>query len=154
GALDGSDAQALNAALGALKHHSAGVRRAALMTLPRNEESLKAILGVNALNDADAQVRMAALLACSELPASDKVAHAVFAMLQEPANSSDRWIPDAAITAAAKNDAQFLKAVLASYKPAGTQASSVESKNLLPNSSFEELTDGKPVGWRSVTHNG
>src|SRR5262249_33458776 len=154
GALDGSDANALAAAKAALKHRSAGVRRAAVMTLPKNEDSLNAILAGKCLEDSDALVRMAALLACSEMPASDNTAHAVFAMLQQPANSDDRWIPDAAIMAAAKNDASFLKAVLASFKPTGTQASATEAKNALPNSSFEDVQDGKPAGWRSVTHSG
>jgi len=47
------------------------------------------------------------LLACSEMPASDGAAAAVFAILQQPRNSQDRWIPDAATSAAARNDAQF-----------------------------------------------
>jgi putative membrane-bound dehydrogenase-like protein len=152
GALDGNDASALNAARGALKHRSAAVRRAALMTLPRDEASLKTILP--ALSDSDPQVRMAALLALSESPASDDAARQIFAMLPQPENSSDRWIPDAAIAAAARNDAAFLKAVLASYKPSRTQASTTETKNLLPNGSFEDLTDNKLSGWRTATHNG
>jgi putative membrane-bound dehydrogenase-like protein len=142
------------AAKGDLKHKSAGVRRAAVMTLPRNEDSLKAILMAETLKDSDAQVRMAALLACSEMPSSDDAAKAVFAILQEPANSNDRWIPDAATAAAAKNDAKFLKAVLASYKPETKQASAADTKNLAPNASFEDVRDNKPSGWRAVTHNG
>jgi hypothetical protein len=57
-------------------------------------------------------VRKAALLACSELPPSDAAASAVLAALQEPRNAEDRWIPDAATSAAAQNDAGFLKATL------------------------------------------
>src|SRR5439155_17008433 len=44
GALDGSDKEATDAATGALKHPSAGVRRAAAMVLPGNAASLKALL--------------------------------------------------------------------------------------------------------------
>src|SRR5687768_15048164 len=58
GALDGSNTDAREAATGALKHSSAGVRRAALMTLPRDEASRDALLGGKLLDDADAQVRM------------------------------------------------------------------------------------------------
>ncbi len=153
GALDGSDAAALQAATGALKHRSPGVRRAAIMALPRNEQTLRALLEAKSLEDSDAQARMAALLACSEMPASEEAARGVFALLQEPANSGDRWMPDAAIMAAARNDAYFLKTVLASYKPATPQAA-VETKNVLPNGSFEDEADGKPIGWRTMTHNG
>jgi HEAT repeat protein len=42
GALDGSDSKATETALAALKHPSAGVRRAAAMVLPRNDSSLAA----------------------------------------------------------------------------------------------------------------
>lgn len=156
GALDGSDPKALAAATGALKHASAGVRRAAVMTLPRNAEALKSILGAKALEDADAQVRMAALLAASEMPTSNDAAKATFAMLQTPANSSDRWIPDAATAAAARNDAAFLREVLGSYKPATATAgvNPEAARNLLKNPSFEEGAENKPTGWRPTMHNG
>jgi hypothetical protein len=78
-----------------LKHPSAGVRRAAVTVLPRNESSLNAILARKLLDDSDAQVRLAALLATSEMPASDAAGSAVFATLQDPRNSDERWIPDA-----------------------------------------------------------
>jgi putative heme-binding domain-containing protein len=97
---------------------------------------------------------MAALLAASEMPASDAAGIAVFAMLRQPQNSEDRWIPDAATAAAARNDAGFIKAVLASYKPAATQAAADSPANLISNSSFEEQTNGKPAGWRTATHSG
>ena len=154
GALDGSNSKAMDAAVAALKHPSAAVRRAAAMVLPSNETSLKAILTDKLLDDADAQVRMAALLAVSEMPASDAAGGAVFAMLQQPSNSEDRWIPDAAIAAAARNDAGFIKAVLAGYKPAATTAATESPANLIGNGSFEEQTDGKPNGWRISTHGG
>ncbi|HEU0008435.1 MAG TPA: PVC-type heme-binding CxxCH protein, partial [Verrucomicrobiae bacterium] len=154
GAAEGPDPAAVAAAISALKHPSPGVRRAAVMVLPREDASLKAILAGKLLDDIEPQVRLAALLACSEMPASESVAAAVLTMLQEPRNSEDRWIPDAATTAAAHNDAAFLRTVLASYKPASAGPAADSPKNRLPNASFEELRDGKPVGWRTVTHSG
>ncbi len=154
GALDGSDKKSYDATIAALKHPSAGVRRAAAMTLPGNEPSLKAILAAKLLDDSDAQVRMAALLAAAEMPASDAAGAAVFAMLRQPQNSEDRWIPDAATAAAARNDAGFIKAVLAGYKPAATHEAAGSPVNLVSNSSFEDQTDGKPTGWRPATHSG
>jgi putative membrane-bound dehydrogenase-like protein len=97
---------------GALKHPSAAVRRAGLMVMPRDSSGLATRL----LDDADPQVRLAALLAISEMPPSDAVASALVTMLQQPGNSEDRWIPDGITAAAARNDAGFLRAVLASYK--------------------------------------
>ncbi|MCI0745471.1 MAG: ThuA domain-containing protein [Verrucomicrobia subdivision 3 bacterium] len=156
GALEGLDERAVETATAALKHPSAGVRRAALDVLPRDEKSLAAILGGKLLEDEDALVRKAALLAFSELPPSDAAAAAVLAALQEPRNSEDRWIPDAATSAAARNDAGFLRAALASFKPTVlTSATGASSPaNLIPNASFEEVSDGKPRGWRTTTHSG
>ena len=152
GALDGSET--LEAVTGALKHPAAGVRRAAATVLPRNAASLKALLAGKLLNDPEPQVRIAALLACSEMPVSDAVAEAIFAMIQQPRNSEDHWIPDAATAAAARNDAGFLRTVLAGYKPTAVGPAADSLQNLLPNASFEEQRDGKPTGWRTVTHSG
>ena len=86
GALDSASSDATKAAFAALKHPSASVRRAALMTLPRLNETTTAILSGKLLADSDAQVRMAALLALAELPADDGVGPAVVAMLQKDEN--------------------------------------------------------------------
>lgn len=154
GALDGSARQALEVARTALRHPSDGVRRAAVMVLPRNQGSLDALLNGRLLEDPNPQVRLATLLSISEMPASPKAAPAVFAMLQDPANSKDRWLPDGAISAAARNDAGFLQAVLSGYKPAVSAGPKERADNLLPNSSFEDLREGRPNGWRTVTHSG
>ena len=154
GALDGSDARATESALTALKHPSAGVRRAALRVLPRNENSLNAILSGKLLEDVDPQVRLAALLAVSEMPATDAAAAATFAMLQEPRNADDRWIPDAATCAAARNDAGFLRTVLAGLRPAESGDVPEPRRNLITNPSFENERDGKPLGWRTAQYSG
>lgn len=149
------DGAAVAAVVGALKHPSAAVRRAAVTVLPRNESALTVLLSGKLLDDPDAQVRMAALLAGSEMPPRAAAGAAVFASLQDARNSEDRWIPDAATCAAARNDAHFIKAVLSSYRPAAAQAAGDAPANLIPNASFEDQTgDGKPTGWRAVTHSG
>jgi uncharacterized protein len=67
GALDGSDSSALVAAVAALRHPSAGVRRAAVLVLPSTAQTSQDILAAGVLNDADAQVRLAALLALADI---------------------------------------------------------------------------------------
>ncbi len=69
GILDGSQPEATKVAVTALRHKSAGVRRNALLVLPRHENSSKAILASGVLDDGDAQVRLAAMLALAEMPA-------------------------------------------------------------------------------------
>ena len=57
-----SDRNAAAAGISALKHPSAGVRRAAVMVLPRSESSFQNLQEAKLLDDSDAQVRMAAQL--------------------------------------------------------------------------------------------
>jgi putative membrane-bound dehydrogenase-like protein len=117
GALGGEDEEAAAVAYGALKHKSAGVRRNAVQVLPRNAKSVEQLLASGVLRDDDAQVRLMALLALADLPATPGAGDAVAAALGEPSNAEDRWIPDAATCAAAKNSEHFLKALAAVKKP-------------------------------------
>jgi putative membrane-bound dehydrogenase-like protein len=117
GALAGKDARATAAAIKALKHPSPGVRRNAALVLPRARDAASALLESGALADADAQVRLAALLALAEMPASAQAGAAVAAMLARPENCDDRWIPDAATAAAAAHDEGFLTAMAARKGP-------------------------------------
>jgi hypothetical protein len=111
GALDGSHAEALAAAKGALKHPSAAVRRAAVLVPPRNDDALSAVLESGAVRDSHPQVRLAALLTLADMPPSAAAAQAVAAALDNPSNLTDRWIMDAATSAAAVHDVHFLKAL-------------------------------------------
>ncbi len=52
----------------ALEHPSAAVRRNAVASLPRDEPSVKMVLGANLLADPDPLVRMACLLLVAEAP--------------------------------------------------------------------------------------
>ncbi|HEV3343459.1 MAG TPA: PVC-type heme-binding CxxCH protein, partial [Pirellulales bacterium] len=105
----GSDA--LKAAVEALKHSSAGVRRNAVAVLPPTNDSVEAILEAGLLADADAQVRLAALLALADAPAADEAGEAIAAALARPETVFDKWLPDAVTAAAAKNGVAFLTAV-------------------------------------------
>ncbi|HEV3024930.1 MAG TPA: glycosyl hydrolase, partial [Pirellulales bacterium] len=116
-ALDGSNADATAVAVAALKHKSAGVRRNAVQVLPRNENAVAAILDAGLTQDPDAQVRLMAFLALADRPATPTAGQAVVAALTKAQNTDDRWIPDAATCAAAKNSEQFLKALAATKEP-------------------------------------
>jgi uncharacterized protein len=98
-------------AVNALKHKSAGVRRNALAVIKPSASSVNAIYESGVLNDADPQVRLAALLALSEMPANDRAGSAVVEVLSRPENLDDRWIPHAGVSAAATHDVSFLKAL-------------------------------------------
>lgn len=157
GALDGADAEALAAAEADLKHPAAGVRKAAVDVLPRNNPEVAALLCNGAQADPDAQVRKSVFLALSEMPASDAVGQAVYAALHNKQNANDRWITDAIAFAAAQNPGGFLQAAFAAHPgsaaPQSTQAQ-VEEKNLIPNPSFEEADGKLPAEWHVRDYSG
>jgi uncharacterized protein len=111
GAVDDSHPAAVAVAVAALKHPSAGVRRNAIQVLPRNANSVSAIVSAGLLRDHDAQVRMAAFLGLAEQPASGVAADGIVLALRGGNVANDVWLPDAATAAAAKNDAAFLKSL-------------------------------------------
>ena len=118
GALDGSNPEATAGAVAALTHPSAGVRRNAVQVLPMNAKAVEAILAAGLTRDPDPQVRLMTLLALADRPATDAAGKAVAAALNVTENANDKWVPDAATAAAAKNSVGFLKAVAATPKGA------------------------------------
>jgi putative membrane-bound dehydrogenase-like protein len=128
GAFKGSGRDSQEVLRAGLAHPDAAVRRAALGVLPRTAESSAALLAAKSLTDDDPHVRLEALLALSDMPGSREAATAIVALLQEPRNTTDRWIPSAAISAAAPSDLEFLEAAAAAQpKPEveGTLAEAV-----------------------------
>lgn len=114
----------------ALHHPAASLRRAALQVLPRDPQLLEDIfaagllpdrssphevdytVGAGTLQDADAQVRLTALLAMSELPPSPRAASAIADLILVPQNARDRWLPDAAAIAGVQQGPDFAVALL------------------------------------------
>ena len=94
----------------ALRHRSAAVRRATVAAVPRDEAGAKALSEARLLEDPDAQVRLATLLALAEMPEQDAVGAAVYAAFRKEVNAGDRWLPHAATSAGARHHTGFLKA--------------------------------------------
>ncbi len=112
GLTSGADRVVHDTLLGALEHPSAGVRRNALMVLPKNAANTAEILRAGLLADGDSQVRLATLLALADSPPDPSVARAVIQMLQTGWNARDPHLVDAATMAAANNATSFLNEVL------------------------------------------
>jgi putative membrane-bound dehydrogenase-like protein len=135
GELDGTNREVYNAVAGALHHPASSVRRAALMTLPRNQQTLEVVLAADFLPDprvpgsmgymipatqmdaTDTQVRLSALLALAEMPASEKVGQAVAELIVTEENANDQGIRHASMAAGAKNENSFLSRVLEKQLP-------------------------------------
>lgn len=112
GALE-SYAPAMAAAQRALRHPAASLRRAALQMLPRDQQLATAIMAPGGVGqDRDLQVRLAAILVLSELPASPQGAAWLTQSLQNPENVRDAWIPDAIAIAGLKQSPSFVMDVL------------------------------------------
>lgn len=121
-ALDGSIPEALSAVAAALGHRSAGVRRNAVLVMAGQPAVAQAILEHGLLADPDGQVRLAALAALADTPpkapaaaeegdatsVQDRVAAALVSFFVEQPNLQDRWLADAATSAAAQYAESFL----------------------------------------------
>jgi putative membrane-bound dehydrogenase-like protein len=113
GVLDGRHADALAAVRSALTHPAAGVRKAAASVLPRIAQSVTDLLASGALEDADLNVRLNALLALSRMPASTEAGRAIYAVSKEQAVVDDEWLPEAVWIAATTHEEGFLQAYAA-----------------------------------------
>jgi putative membrane-bound dehydrogenase-like protein len=110
GALDGTNASALDAATRALSHPAAGVRKAAQSVLPRTQQSVAAMLSAGALTDKDLNVRLNALLVLSRMPASVEAGREIYRASKDQAVIEDEWLPEAIWIAATRHQDGFLRA--------------------------------------------
>jgi putative membrane-bound dehydrogenase-like protein len=92
----------------ALAHPSAGVRRAALMTLPPSEKTAARIIDRKLLTDSDAQVKLAAMLALADAPASTKAGQALAEVALLDESLRDPVLKDALIAASATHTIPFI----------------------------------------------
>ncbi|MEP6917471.1 MAG: PVC-type heme-binding CxxCH protein, partial [Acidobacteriota bacterium] len=110
GLLEGTNTAALEAATRALTHPAAGVRKAAQSVLPKTAQSVTALLGAGALDDQDLNVRLNALLALSQMPASADAGRAIYRASKGREAIEDEWLPEAIWIAATKHRDGFLEA--------------------------------------------
>ena len=110
GALSGTNAEAIEVARGALTHPSAAVRKNAQMVLPNTQERSQDRLGANGINDPDPQVKLTALLAISQLPASPQIGRTLYTLSKNRELMADEWLGEAMYIAAAKHSAGFIAA--------------------------------------------
>ena len=130
-----ADGPSLDVARNALHHPASSVRRAALQMLPRDERLLDDILAAGilpdrsspteveytvpttVLQDADAKVRVEALLAVSELPPSPRAQSVLSEVALSASNARDPWLPDAAAMAGVRQGAAWAVQLLGRDMP-------------------------------------
>ncbi len=120
GAITSTTSEGGRAAVQALAHPAAGVRKAAAMVLPATPETgavtgavtgagtTAAILASKVLADPDLHTRLAVFLRLAELPASNAAGQAIYAASLDPTNFGDRWLSRALYIAATRHKAAFL----------------------------------------------
>lgn len=110
----------VTAVYAALKHPSAGVRRNALQVLPPTAESVKQLVDSNVVGDRDPQVRLAAVLALADLPATPPAAGSLTNLSFGVGGvMQDRWLADAVVSAAANNALGYLQTLSPAFAANG-----------------------------------
>ncbi len=109
GALDGSHQKALLIAEQALNHSAAGVRKAAIQVLPRNEETFGKMFASDAFHDEDGQVRLTALWALCEMAGIDEVGALLYKLNQDSNFVKDQWLAPAIYVAMVKHSNSLIK---------------------------------------------
>ena len=108
GALADATGEAAAAAVEALRHPAAGVRKAAAMVLPQAPRFTAAILDAGLLQDADLHTRLAAVLTLADRPATAGLGEALYAAARDERNYRDRWLSRALHIAAFRHREPFL----------------------------------------------
>jgi putative heme-binding domain-containing protein len=109
----------------ALKHPAWGVRRAAVSVLPSDEETTRDLLQARLLDDPEAQVRLATLLALASTPSDRAAGQAIAQALRNPSTAGDRWLREAAACAAVRNEEGFLGELAGNATPLPDAANEV-----------------------------
>jgi putative membrane-bound dehydrogenase-like protein len=149
GMIDGSAGGATAVAVEALRHPSAGVRKAALQTLPPNQATLKEVRAAGLFQDPDPFTRLAAVLMLAELPASDEVGALLYQLAKTPAVDKDEWLSQAVYDGAARHRAGFFKAYTADLGAASFRslANKVSKEEQTPGASPRAIGQSMaPVG--------
>lgn len=108
-ALDGANPEALAVALKALSHPAAGVRKAAIEVLPKTTATFAAMEKAKVFEDKDLRVRLAAVLATTDMKTSASIGNVLVNMAEREENVADLWLRHA-LTIASKINQETFKA--------------------------------------------
>jgi len=109
-----------------LTHPCAGVRKNIVQILPRNTQSVNALLQKNLLNDKEPLVVLNTLLALSEMPLTTQSEKALMSRLAQSTETNDRWLPDAFASVLTSNRQFLLKKLV---QKLAQNAASPKAKN-------------------------
>ncbi|MBC7419083.1 MAG: dehydrogenase, partial [Pedobacter sp.] len=110
GAVDGSNAEALQVVKKAFLHPAAGVRKAAIEVLSNNQQAVEAIQKSGLINDPNLNVRKSVLLAIAAMPPSNELGKLLYQASSNAENEKDEWLSKALFAAAITQREGFLAA--------------------------------------------
>ncbi len=96
----------------ALKHPSAGVRKAAIQILSKSQWSEEIVNKSDLLNDEDPNTRLAAILSLVEIAPSETLGTALYKLSVEESIKNDEWLSKAVYVAATQHRKGFIDAFL------------------------------------------
>lgn len=106
-ALTGTNKEAMAVAIKALTHPAAGVRRAAIQVLPKTAATFHAMVKARAFEDKDLRVRLAAILATTDMKPSAEIGNILVGVAENQENVADIWVRHALIIAGKLNEQYF-----------------------------------------------
>ncbi|HSI76689.1 MAG TPA: hypothetical protein VK957_12365, partial [Lunatimonas sp.] len=107
GELEENNAQAIKAVREALRHPAAGVKKAALATLPKTDLTLNAIQQAGLTNDPNLNVRMHTFLELANMPTSPEVGQMLAEAANIKENAQDDWLIKALFAATSVHSEAF-----------------------------------------------
>ncbi|HET9279166.1 MAG TPA: PVC-type heme-binding CxxCH protein, partial [Flavitalea sp.] len=106
-ALNGTNQEALTVATKALTHPAGGVRKAAIEVLPKTTTTFQAMQKANLFEDKDMRVRLAAVLATTDMKPSVSIGNVLVDMAEKEENIADTWLKHALTIASKLNQETF-----------------------------------------------
>ncbi len=106
------DDQAETVVTNALKHPSAGVRKAAIQILSKLQWTEEQVNKSNILNDLDPNTRLAAILSLAEIAPSETLGATLYKLSIEESIKNDEWLSKAVYVAANQHKKGFMDAFL------------------------------------------
>ena len=110
GEIDAQSSEGYRAAVAALHHPAAGVRKAAAMVLPKTPPAAGALISAKLLQDPDLHTRLAATLVISEMPEVPDIGAELYRESQKTENYTDKWLSRAFYIAALRHKTIFTTA--------------------------------------------
>ncbi|RPD51324.1 PVC-type heme-binding CxxCH protein [Paracnuella aquatica] len=106
-ALNGTNVAATNVAIKALSHPAGGVRKAAIEVLPKTPATFAAMNKAGVFTDKDLRVRLAAVLATTDMKPSAEIGTVLVDMAEREENVKDTWLKHALTIAGKLNEETF-----------------------------------------------